>query len=174
MPPQPVEPGDAEPIPGPGMVDELGEAGALESFSGHDVDEHPDGAGFDEPDSLALEVLVVGEHARVTQRVASAGRVTRTKIVRFGDGFDRHTGALRERGLNRLFIRPFIVDRLGIETGIFGTVPCLRLALFRHRNGPRRGRAGGYRLDFRQPAARASASVQNHRSPREVSMRVFA
>ena len=67
-----------------------------------------------------------------------------------------------------------IADRLGIEAGTFRTVPCFHLALFGHRNGPPMGRADGYRLDFRQPAALASASVQNHRSPREVSIRVFA
>ena len=90
-PAQPVEPGDAEPIPGPSMVDELGESRALEALSGDDVDEHPDGAGVDEPDSLTLEVLVGGGHARVTQRVAGAGRVARTKIDRFRDGLGVHS-----------------------------------------------------------------------------------
>ena len=33
---------------------------------------------------------------------------------------------------------------------------------------------GGYRLERRHPDARASASVQNHRSPLEVSMRVWS
>ena len=33
---------------------------------------------------------------------------------------------------------------------------------------------GGYRRERRQPAARASAVVQNHRSPFEVSMRVWS
>ena len=50
--PQAVEPSDAETIPGPGVIHELGESWALKAFSGNDVDEHPDGAGFDESDSL--------------------------------------------------------------------------------------------------------------------------
>ena len=46
-PSQAVEPSDAEAIHGPGVIHELGEAGALELFSGDDVGEHPERADFD-------------------------------------------------------------------------------------------------------------------------------
>ena len=65
---QAVEPSDAEAIPGPGVTHEFGETGALEAFSGDDVDEHPNGAGFDEPGSLnrALAERITDRYARLS------------------------------------------------------------------------------------------------------------
>ena len=51
---QTVEPGDAQATPGSGVVDELGEAGAVEALSGDDVGKHPDRTGLDEAGALSL------------------------------------------------------------------------------------------------------------------------
>ena len=85
-PPQAVESGDAQAIPGPGVVDELGQAGPVEALSRDGVGEHPDGAGLDEAGSLGIGVLVVGGDASVARRIARAVRHRRLNIDRLSDG----------------------------------------------------------------------------------------
>ena len=88
---EPVEANDAQAVTGSGVIDELGEAGALEALARDDVGEDADGAGLDEPGALGVEVLVVGRDACVAKGVASASRHGRLNIVRFQDGFGVHT-----------------------------------------------------------------------------------
>ena len=87
---QTVEASDAQAVSGPGVVDELGEPGTLETLSGDDVGEHPDRAGLDEACVLRLRVLVVRGHAGVAQGVAGTRRCGGINIGRFGDGFRGH------------------------------------------------------------------------------------
>ena len=69
------------------MIDEFGEAGALEALARDDVGEDANGAGLDETGALGVEVLVVGRDAGVAKGVAGAGHHDRLNIVRFQDGF---------------------------------------------------------------------------------------
>ena len=52
-----VEADDAQPVTGSGVLDELGQAGALEPLAGDDVSEDADGAGLDEADMLGVALL---------------------------------------------------------------------------------------------------------------------
>ena len=69
------------------MIDELGEAGAVEALTRDDVGEDANGTGLDETGALGVEVLVVGRDAGVAKGVADTGRHDRLNIVRFQDGF---------------------------------------------------------------------------------------
>ena len=88
--PEPVEANDAQAVTGSGVIDEFGEAGAIEAFARDDVGEDANGAGLDETGALGVEVLVVGRDAGVAKGVAGAGRHGRINIVRFRDGFRGH------------------------------------------------------------------------------------
>ena len=70
---QTVEPGDAQAVTGSGVVDELGQTGAVRALSGGDVGEDADGARFEQAVSLGVEALVSGRDAGVAQRVAGTG-----------------------------------------------------------------------------------------------------
>ena len=85
------EPGDAQAIPGSGLVDEFGESGAVGALSGGDVGEYAEDAGFEQAIALSAQALVGGRDAGVAEGVAHACRRPRLGIVRFQDGFRVHT-----------------------------------------------------------------------------------
>ena len=62
---QTVEPGDAQAVTRSGVVDELGETGAVRALSGGDVGEQTDGACFEQAVSLGGKALVSGRDAGV-------------------------------------------------------------------------------------------------------------
>ena len=64
-----VEAGDAEAIAWSGMVDELGEPGAVRARSGGDVGEHADRAGLGQAVALSVRVLLPGGHAGIAEDV---------------------------------------------------------------------------------------------------------
>ena len=83
--PQAIEASDAQAVPGVGVLDELAESGAVKAPSGHDIGEHPDGAGFEQ-----AVALVAGGHAGIAQGVAGSAAGGRIDIGRFGDAFGDH------------------------------------------------------------------------------------
>ena len=132
--PQTVEASNAQAISGPGMVDELGESGAVKTPSGDDVGEYPGRAGLDEARVLGLWVLVVGGHPGVAQRVAGTGGDGRTISSLSGRCRGPCRGC-RSAGLNRLFNGPLIVDGPEIAyTPVRGTQECSQVRLDAVRN----------------------------------------
>ena len=95
--PQAVEASDAQAVAGPGVVDELGEPGAIKTLSGDDVGEHPDRAGLDEARVLRLRVLFVGGDAGVAQGVAGSGAGGRINIGRFSDSLSGYAQCAPQR-----------------------------------------------------------------------------
>ena len=75
--PEPVDPGDAEAIAGPCVIEQFGESGSLEALAGDDVGEHTERPGFDQALALGVETLVCGRDADVAQGVALPGGVPR-------------------------------------------------------------------------------------------------
>ena len=94
---QTVEAGDAQAVPGSGVIDELGEAGAIRALPGGDVGEDTDGAGFEQAVSLGRQALVRSRDPGVAQGVAGPRGRGRLNIERFGDTFPVHTLSLDRR-----------------------------------------------------------------------------
>ena len=95
--PESVEAGDTQAVSGPGVVEELGEPGALGAFSRGDIGEDANGAGLEQAVALGFGVLLAGGHAGVAQRVAGPGGGGRTNIGPFRDVCGRHAVGAAQR-----------------------------------------------------------------------------
>ena len=87
---EPVEADDAEAIARSGVVDELGEPGAVRARSGGDVGEHADCAGLGQAVALSVRVLLAGGDAGIAKDVSTA-LGWGLQIGPFRDGFRVHT-----------------------------------------------------------------------------------
>ena len=65
-----VKASDAEAVARSGMVDELGEPGAVRARSGGDVGEHTDRAGLGQAVELSIRILLPGGHAGIAEDVS--------------------------------------------------------------------------------------------------------
>ena len=70
--------------PGAGVIDEFGEARALEGLSGNGVGEYADSACLNQAEALGVGILVNGGNAGVAEVIAGSARLG---LDRFRDRF---------------------------------------------------------------------------------------
>ena len=102
-----VEAGDTQAVSGPGVVEELGEPGALGAFSRGDIGEdapwrRPRAGGR----AGRIGVLLAGGHAGVAQRVAEAGWRRTYQYRPFPGRLREACRGCRSAELKRLFNGP--------------------------------------------------------------------
>ena len=133
--PEPVEPGDAEAIAKPCVVEELGEPGAVEVLAGDDIGEHAHRAGGDQALALGVETLVCGRDASVAEGIAMAGGlgpIPRLVIDRFRDGSRRQPDAPKRGQKPSLYSSIYCRQSLN-RNQCFGDAPWPPAVLSRHR-----------------------------------------